>query len=433
MEATVLSPDSSGLITALAVFILTFLLISLDRIPNAIAAMLGGFLLIVFRVLSEAEALAFIDFSTVGLLCGMMITVAVMRRTGLFEYAAIKSIKITGGDPWRILVVLSIVTAVLSAFLDNVTTVLIVVPLTFAVTDSIRINPTPILISEILFSNIGGAATLIGDPPNIMIAGATHLQFMDFLFNNVPVIIIVAIVTFSLLKMIFYRKLAATPVGRDIMEAFDESRVIQDRKFFILSLGVFALIILAFMTEHIHGISLAAVAIGGGFIMMLVTGQDPREILGEIEWPTLFFFIGLFVIIGGLEKTGLISTVSTKLVEVTRGELLPATQLVLWVSALSTTIVNSIPYTATMISVIHSMADSTPGNVDTLWWALSLGACLGGNGTLIGAAANIVVAGFSQKTDYPLKFMEFAKVGLPIMVVSIAIVSLYLYLRYFFF
>lgn len=423
--------NSFSTVIALLVFIITFVFIISEKLPNAISAMLGGFLLVAFHIVSQEDAIHFIDFDTIGLLGGMMMSVAIMRKTGLFEYIAIKGIKITKGNPWKILVVLSIVTAVLSAFLDNVTTVLIIVPLTFAVADTIKINPMPILISEILFSNIGGAATLIGDPPNILIGGATELGFMDFIYNNVPIVLVVSVVTFFLLKLIYYKKLISQKVDHEKINAFDEKRAIGDKRFFILSMIVFSLIIIAFITHQIHGISLASLALGGGFIMMLVTKQDPEEILKEVEWPTLFFFIGLFIIIGGLETTGVIDFIADKMIIATGGELGPATQLVLWVSGLSTTVINSIPFTATMISVIKSMSETMTGDVEPLWWALSLGACFGGNGTLIGAAANIIVAGFSQKTDYPMKFFEYVKVALPLMLVSIVLSSIYLYIKYF--
>lgn len=415
---------------AVLVFIVTLGLIITEKLPNAISAMVGGFILIALHILTQEEAINFIDFDTIGLLAGMMMSVSVMRKSGLFEYIAIKGIKITRGNPWKILVVLSLVTAILSAFLDNVTTVLIIVPLTFAVAESIKINPTPLLISEILFSNIGGAATLIGDPPNIMIGGATHLSFMDFIFNNLPVVIIVSLVSFLLLRLIYYKKLKTAVIDNSTIMAFDESKTIQNKKLFIISLIVFSTILLAFITHHIHKISLASIAIGGGFIMMMLTKQKPEDILKEVEWETLFFFIGLFVIVGGLDKTGVIDSIAHNLISITQNDLGIATQLVLWVSALSTTFINSIPYTATMIPVIENMGTAIPGDIDPLWWALSLGACLGGNGTLIGAAANIIVAGFSQKTKYPLRFFEYIKVGIPLMLVSIVIVSIYLQLRY---
>lgn len=431
MIAAIHNITTSDTILAIVIFLLAITFITTEKLPNSIAAMVGAFLLIAFHILSQEEALSFVDFDTIGLLAGMMMTVSVMRKSGLFEYIAIKGIKITMGNPWKILIVLSIVTAVLSAFLDNVTTVLIIVPLTFAVADTIKINPTPILISEILFSNIGGAATLIGDPPNIMIGGATHLGFMDFIINNSPVVLIVSVVTFQLLKLVYKKKLNVASIDTSKIMAFDELRAIQNKKLFIQSLVVFSLIIAAFITHHVHEISLASIALGGGFVMMLVTKQDPEEILKEVEWPTLFFFLGLFVMVGGLEKTGVIDFIAGKMTNVTQGNMAIATQMILWVSGVSTTFINSIPYTATMISVIENMGSTMQGNIDPLWWALSLGACFGGNGTLIGAAANIIVAGFTQKTKYPLGFFQYVKVGIPLMFVSIVIVSVYLHIVYF--
>ncbi len=418
-------------ITALILFLLTLTFITTEKLPNAVAASVGAFLLIVFQIISQEEAIGFIDFNTIGLLCGMMITVSVMRRTGLFEYIAIKGIKLTKGNPWKILVVLSFVTAILSAFLDNVTTVLIIVPLTFAVTETIKVNPTPVLISEIIFSNVGGAATLIGDPPNIMIGGATHLGFTEFIVNNLPVVVVVSIVIFLLLRLIYYKKLKESTIDPSKIMAFDEKRAIQDKKLLIKCIVVFGLIILAFITHHAHKIALASIALGGGFLLILITRESPEEILKEVEWPTLFFFIGLFIMVGGLEKAGVIGYIADKMVALTHSNLSAATQLVLWFSAFSTTFINSIPYTATMISVIENMGAVAGGNIDPLWWALSLGACLGGNGTIIGAAANIIVAGFTQKTKYPLRFMDYLKVGFPLMIVSIIIVSVYLHLIYF--
>lgn len=419
------------IVSALVIFIATIAAITADKLPNSISAVLGAFLFMVFHILSHDEAVHFIDFDTIGLLTGMMITVAVIRKSGLFEYIAIKGIKLTKGNPWKILVVLSIVTAVLSAFLDNVTTVLIIVPLTFAVSDAMNFNPIPILISEVIFSNIGGAATLIGDPPNIMIGGATDLNFMDFLDNNLPIVVVVSIVGFLMLRLYYHKKLSSLTVSKEVVDSFDESKTIQDRGYLIRSLFVFFLIILAFVTHHMHEISLASVALGGGFLMMTVTKQDPEEILKEVEWPTIFFFIGLFILVGGLEKVGIIKVIADKMMVITDGEPHAATQLVFWVSALSTTLVNSIPFTATMISVIKTMSETIQGSTEPLWWALSLGACFGGNGTLIGAAANIIVAGMTQKTDYPLKFMQYVKVAIPVMLMTSVFSSLYLYLRYF--
>lgn len=416
---------------AVVIFVATILAITTDRLPNSISAILGAFLFMAFHILSHDEAIDFIDFDTIGLLAGMMITVAVIRKSGMFEYIAIKGIKLTHGNPWRMLVVLSIVTAVLSAFLDNVTTVLIIVPLTFAVSDALNFNPLPLLISEVIFSNIGGAATLIGDPPNIMIGGATHLEFMDFIINNSPIVLVVSVVGFLMLRLYYYRDLSKLTVSEQLLNSFDEHKSLGEKSYLIKSLLVFTLIMTAFVTHHLHGISLSSVALGGGFLMMTVTKEDPEEILKEVEWPTIFFFIGLFILVGGLEKVGVIEAIAERMLIVTKGEPHAATQLVFWISALSTTVINSIPYTATMISVIETMTETIKGSTEPLWWALSLGACFGGNGTIIGAAANIIVAGMTQKTPFPLRFFEYVKVAMPVMLMSAVLTSIYLYLRYF--
>lgn len=425
-----IEPDMFSVVASVAVFILTFFFIITEKLPNSIAAILGGVLVILIHLLTQDEAIDFIDFDTIGLLCGMMLTVAVMRKSGLFEFIAIKGIKLTRGNPWKMLIILSLVTAILSAFLDNVTTVLIIVPLTFAVTDAIKLNPMPLLLSEIFFSNIGGAVTLIGDPPNIMIGGATHLTFTDFIINNSPIILIVGLVTFQMLKYMYFKKLMAFEIDASKIDAFDETRTIQDKRFLRISLSVFILIILSFMTHNLHHVNLATLAIGGGFLLMMVTKQDPEKVLKEVEWPTLFFFIGLFVIVGALEKTGVIGFIADSIMQSTGGDLDIAMQLIVWISALASSFIDNIPFTATMISVIEDMAASTDQNIDQLWWALSLGACLGGNGTLIGASANIIVAGFSQKSSYPISFKSFFKVGFPIMLVSIVLTSIYLYIKY---
>ncbi|MBN2166860.1 MAG: ArsB/NhaD family transporter [Marinilabiliaceae bacterium] len=414
----------------LVVFVVTFAAISLEKVNNAIAAMVGAFIILSFRVVSQEEALHYVDFDTIGLLFGMMLIVTVMRKTGLFEYIAIRGIKLTNGNPWRILVILSLITAVLSAFLDNVTTVLIIVPLTYAVTDSLNIDPIPILISEILFSNIGGAATLIGDPPNIMIGGSSHLEFIDFINNNLPIVVVIGAVTLLILRFIYYKKMIAGNLEPADIMSFDEHRAIQDKSFFVETLTVFLIVIAGFVAHPLHQVSLATIAIGGGFVLMLVTRQDTEETLSRIEWPPLFFFMGLFVIVGGLEKIGVIKYLAKNIIVLTDGDIDLTAQFILWLSALSTTVINSIPYTATLISVIHDMVPQLEGNTEVLWWALSLGACLGGNGTIVGAAANIIAAGFSQKTAYPLTFMKYLKIALPLMLVSIVLVSVYFLIRY---
>jgi len=418
------------MLTAIIIFAVTYLLIITEKVPNSIAAMLGAFFIIIFRIISEEEAIHYIDFSTIGLLTGMMMMIVILKKTGIFEYIAIKSLKKTKGSPTKILISISVITAILSALLDNVTTVLIIVPITFAIAETIRINPMPFLIAEILFSNIGGAATLIGDPPNIMIAGATTLTFTDFLTNNLPVVLIISFVTLYLLKIIYHKELIPNEGAEERISFFDEAKTIKDKKFLIKSIGVFGIVILGFITHELHAAEVATLALWGGFTMLLVTGIDPHEALRDVEWPTLFFFIGLFILVGALEHTHVILLLTNKLLVITHGAKTLLTILLLWISALSTTVLNSIPYTATMIPVIKTISSQTGIDSQPLWWALSLGACLGGNGTIIGASANIIVAGFANKNGNPISFKEFATIGFPLMILSIVIATIYIYIRY---
>lgn len=416
---------------AVLVFLITLFFLILEKVSGSVVTMLGAAALIVLGILNQQQAISFIDFNTIGLLCGMMIVVVVLRKTGIFEYAAIRAIKGAGGDCWKLLVSLAITTAVLSAFLDNVTTVLIIVPITFAIADALKVNPIPYLIAEIFFSNIGGTATLIGDPPNIMIGTSAGLGFMEFIYNDLPIVIIISVFVLWSLKKIYHKNLICNIKTEDILKTFDEKKAIHDSNFLKKSLLIFFLIIFAFMTHNFHRIDLAVIALGGAFTMLLFTGINPEDAFKEVEWPALFFFMGLFIIIGGLDYTGVINRLAQKFINLTGGSLKSITLVMLWFSGLGTTIINSIPFTATMISVIKSIAKvSQIENITPVWWALSLGACLGGNGSLVSAAANVVVAGFAKRSNYPISFWEYFKVGFPIMVGTIILSTIYIYLRY---
>jgi Na+/H+ antiporter NhaD/arsenite permease-like protein len=414
------------MILAIIIFIIAYFLIITEKFPGAIVASLGSALLIFFRIMDQEQALHFIDFNTIGLLCGMMLIVGVLRKTGLFEFLSIKAIKAVKGDPWRVLVVLSIFTAVMSAFLDNVTTVLIIAPITLAIADSLKITPMPFLISEILFSNIGGTATLIGDPPNILIGNSANLHFMEFIYHNAPIVIIISFFVFFALYFIYKKELQPNPNVKTILSNFDETRAITDKKLLIKSMIVFSFVLIAFMTHHIFHYDLATIALTGGFVLMLITKTNLEEIFKEVEWATLFFFVGLFILVGGLEVTGVISSIATKLVHLTKTTN-AMTMTILWVSAIASTIVDNVPFTATMISVIKSIATMTNIDVNQLWWALSLGACLGGNGTIVGAAANIIVASYAAKNHCPIKFLDFMLIGYPIMIGTIILSTIYIY------
>ncbi|MFC1770445.1 SLC13 family permease [Candidatus Margulisiibacteriota bacterium] len=414
--------------TATIIFIGVYIIVVSEKIPNAITVILGASLMIFFNILNQEIAIQFIDFNTIGLLCGMMLIVSVLRKTGIFEYISIKAIKSVKGNPWHVLVVLSLFTAVMSALLDNVTTVLIIVPITLAIADALKVTPMPFLISQIFFANIGGTATLIGDPPNILIGNSANIRFIEFIYHNVPIVIIASIFCLICLKFMYGKKLVPQVDVKDILSHFDETRAITDKKILYKSLFVFSLVLVGFLGHDILHFELATIALAGAFLLMLITNTNIEEIFKEVEWSTLFFFIGLFILVGGLEISGIINLIAVKLLNLTETTS-AMTITILWISALASTLIDNVPFTATMISVIKSIG-AMSRNIDIypLWWALSLGACFGGNGTIIGSAANIVIVSYANKNNYPIRFLDFALVGFPIMIGTIILSTGYLYL-----
>ncbi|PLT33782.1 ArsB/NhaD family transporter [Bacillus sp. V5-8f] len=422
----------SEALIALSIFIVVYAIIISEKIHRTIIALVGGVLLIGFGVLNQEEALRFIDFNTLGLLIGMMIIVNITSLTGVFGYIAIWSVKKVKGYPIRILVVLSLVTALASALLDNVTTVLLVVPVTLSITAQLKVDPIPFLISEIFAANIGGTATMIGDPPNIMIGSAVEeLTFLSFIDNLAFVSFIILFVTVFLFVVLYRKRLTTTQELRERLLKKDEKAEIKDRKLLIKCLLVIALTISGFFVHQFIDIETATISLAGAFLLLLITGDKYLErALEKVEWTTIFFFIGLFVIVGGLVETGLIKALAEKALSLTGGELKPTTFLILWMSALLSAFVDNIPFVATMIPMIKEMGRMGITDLQPLWWSLSLGACLGGNGTLIGASANLVVAGLASKEDHPISFMKYLKIGFPLMLVSVVISTVYVYIRY---
>ncbi len=415
-----------------AVFLLTYALIISEKINRTVVALMGGMMVIFLGILEQEKAIEMIDFNTLGLLTGMMIIVGITRKTGVFEFLAIKSAKWAEGDPWRLMTALALITAVGSALLDNVTTVLLIVPVTFSITEELEINPIPFLVTEILASNIGGTATLIGDPPNIMIGSQTHLGFMDFLVNLAPVAIVVYLLTVFALKFIYGKRLHVKDELKQKVMGFDELSAIKDWLLLKKCLFVLGLTIIGFILHQFIHMESATIALGGGVLLMLLTRIDPEKVLHQVEWPVIFFFIGLFILVGGLEETGIIHGLAEKSLEITGGEMLSTSMIILWLSAIASAFVDNIPFVATMIPLLHTMSElGGLGNIDPLWWSLALGACLGGNGTLIGASANVIVAGMAEGHKYPISFVGFMKVAFPLMIMSIIVSTGYVYLRYF--
>lgn len=416
---------------ATLIFLGTYAFIVTERLPRAVAAMLGAALVTVTGLVSQEQAVASVDFNTIGLLIGMMVIVAITRRSGVFEYLAVWVAKRSGGEPVRILVTLSLLTAVLSALLDNVTTVLFTVPIALVLADRLGVSPFPYLFAQILACNIGGTATLIGDPPNIMISHPAGLSFADFLFNLAPVSAFILIVTLFLLVVLYRRQLQIPPERREQIMTLKEDEFLKDRALIKPSLTVLALTLAGFGLHGWLHLGTATIALAGATVLVLLAREEPEEIFLAVEWPTLFFFGGLFVVVGALEETGVIEAVARAGLDLTGGALLPSGLLILWMAALASTVVDNIPFVATMIPLIQEFGQlGNLPDLDPLWWALALGACLGGNGSLIGAAANIIVAGVAEKYGSPVSFWEYFKVGFPFMLVSVAIATVYLLFFY---
>ena len=416
-------------IIAITVFLLVMIAIISERIHRSVAALSGAVLLFATHVLTIESAVEYVDLNTIGVLVGMMLFVAVVKNSGMFEYIAVKAAKMTRGQPLAIMVVFTVITTVLSAFLDNVTTVLLIGPMTVAITQILELNPTPFLISQIFASNIGGTATLIGDPPNIMIGSSAGLSFLDFIQNTAPVVCIILLVLVGLLYLTQGKRLTVAEKNQKKVLLLDEKRAIKNHGLLMKSVVMIVLVVVGFVFHDQLGIESATVALIAAAVMLLVGGQDAEEIILGVEWSTILFFIGLFVVVGGLNSTGVIAMLANEMLKLVGDNMVVAIILILWASALISAFLDNIPFVATLIPMILTM-ESGGMDVTPLWWALSLGACLGGNGSLIGASANVVLAGVSAKNGYPITFMQYLRVGFPMMLLSVAISTVYLLLRF---
>ena len=416
-------------VISVIVFLLVMAAIISEKMHRAVAAMAGAVILLLFHVLSVDEATTYVDINTIGVLVGMMLFVAVVKNSGLFEYVAIKAAKLTKGRPMAILVVFAIITAVLSAFLDNVTTVLLIGPMTIAITQMLEVNPIPYLLSQIMASNIGGTATLIGDPPNIMIGSAAGLSFMDFVVNTGSVIVIILAVTVLIYYFMYRGQISVIEENMHKVMELDENRSIKDKPLLIKSVIMTVVVVIGFVFHSQLQVESATVALFAAVFMLVFGKQDAEEIILGVEWSTILFFIGLFVVVGGMQKSGVITSLAELMMEFIGNNEALGIVIILWVSAIISSFLDNIPFVATLIPLILTM-ESGGVDVTPLWWALSLGACLGGNGTLVGASANVVLAGVSAKNGYPITFMQYTKTGFPLMLISILISTVYLLLRF---
>ena len=414
---------------AAAVFVIAYALIALERWDRTLIAMIGGLLVVVLGVIDQHEAFAAIDLNVIFLLAGMMVIASILARTGFFEWLAIRSVRLSNGHPIRLLLILAIVTAVLSAFLDNVTTVVLMTPITLSVARRLDISPMPYLISGILASNIGGTATLIGDPPNILIGSAAGLGFDDFLLNLAPVTVIIFLAFLVIVRFSFRGVLQVPDERREAALEQKEESAIKDRPLLIRSLVVTAATIAGFLVHSAIGVEPATIALLGAMVLMLIAGLDPHRTLREIEWSTLFFFVGLFILVEALVQVGIVGGIADQLARATEGQQGVATIGLLWFSAIASAIVDNIPYTASAIPVVERLAETGMDPLP-LWWALALGACLGGNLTIVGASANVVVANLAARAGHPIRFVEFVRYGSVVVVVSLVISSAYVWFRY---
>lgn len=418
--------ETIGMIISGAIFVIAYILIITDKIERTLVALIGAALMIFLRVLTQEKAFHEIDYNTLGLLISMMVIVIITRKTGVFEYLGIKTVKFAKGEPWKIMLSLAIITGVLSAFLDNVTTILLILPLTFSVARDLHINPVPFIITQIFASNTGGAATLIGDPPNIMIGGAVGLSFMDFI-KNVAVVAFFNLIFTSTLYVLFYRKKIHTlDENKKKVMMMDAGEAIKDKVLMIKSLVILGLTIISFMLHGVLHYESATIAIAGAVILLLISGHKPHKIFEEVEWNTIFFFAGLFILVGGIKESGLINLLAEGILDVTHGNPKLTILGILWVSAIASAFVDNIPFVATMIPMIQDLGNMSNMDLGPLWWALSLGACLGGNGTIIGASANVIASGMALDHGHKISFGKYFKTAFPMMIVTLLICTIYM-------
>lgn len=409
------------------VLILCYIFITLDKLPRVVIALLGASLLIIGKSVTHEEAVRSIDFNVIFLLLGMMILVNILRETGGIRYLAIWIAKKVKGSGVKLMIYFALLTAFVSAFLDNVTTVLILGSVTCALAKDLKISPVPYLITQVIASNIGGTATLIGDPPNIMIGSAAKLDFNQFILHLTPVILMILPVTIFTLYLIYKDQLKISDSSKKELELIPLEGIIQYKKLLTQTIAVISVVIIAFFFHGALNLEAGTIALAGASVLLIF--ENRRHIWEDVEWTTIFFFVGLFIIVGAVEKVGTIHYLSELVFKVCKGSFEITAFAILWMSAILSAFIDNIPYTATMIPLIENLGKYYD-NLNPLWWSLALGACLGGNGTLIGASANIVVADMANKYNYPITFIEFLKVGMLIMIESMLICTLYIWIRY---
>ena len=416
-------------IVSIAVFVVVMFAIMTEKLHRSLAAIVGAMLVLALHVLPFDAAMEHIDFNTLGVLLGMMLFVSVVKLSGMFEFLAIKAARLAKGEPWKVMLLFVLLTAVLSAFLDNVTTVLLIGPMTLTVCKLLDVNPIPFFMTEILASNIGGTATLIGDPPNIMIGSAAGFTFFDFILYDAPAVVVILAAVLVVFYFLYGRKMQVNEEHRARIMELDEHAMIKNKRLLKQSYVMIGLVVVGFMAHGALGLESSVIALGAAGIIMLISGESIEEALANVEWTTLAFFAGLFVIVGAMAETGVIEMLAHALIDATGGNVFVTMLVLLIGSAVISSFLDNIPFVATMIPILLAM-ESSGMDVTPLWWAVSLGACLGGTGTLIGASANVVLSDISKKNGHEITFVQFLKTGFPIMLLTVAIAGLYLVVRF---
>jgi len=423
------------MLAALAIFTVTYILIITEWINKMLAALMGGFLLVLTGILTQQTAFNAIDWNVIFFLIGMMLVISVLRETGIFMYIAIKSAKLAKGSPLRIMMLMFLVTAFLSAFLGSVTTIMILVPIVMLITGELKIKAVPFIITMVIASNMGGAATMIGDPPNILIGSATHYTFLDFIFNLTPPVVIIAAASVLLILLLFRRNIRVSVQNRAKLMSYKEQNLIRNKRILLISGIVVALMLVGLALESTLHLGTATVSMSAGLFLLAISDRKRVEqvLVNDIDWVTIFFFIGLFMIVESLVKTGFIDTLAEQVVSITGGSPRPTSMAILWLSGLFSAIIDNIPFVTAMIPMLEKLSTYIPDQkmMDPVWWSLALGTCLGGNGTLIGASANIVAIGIAKRNGLKISFREYTRLGVLFTLLSLAISALYILLRYF--
>jgi len=417
---------------AIAIFAVTYAAIIADKLPHTLCALVGGGLMIYIGLVTQDTAISrFIDFNTLGLLAGMMVLISIVRRSGFFEAMALWAVKESRGRAQKLLVLLAVITGIGAALIDSVTAALLIAPMTISICRMTQINPIPILVTEVLVSNIGGTALMIGNPPNVMIGSAAHLDFMEFVIHLAPAVVITLTLTIGVMLLVYRRTLVSRELTQEELDGIVIADAIRDEGLLKKSLGVLALTIAGFMTHSFFDLQSATVALTGAVLAMLVCRIDPEDALKEINMNTLMFFMGLFVLVGGMESAGVIKALAETGISLVDGDAQTMTFLILFLSGIASAFVDNIPFTATMIPLIGDIQNLLGIQADYMWWSLALGACFGGNGTLIGASPNVIIMAEASRSGFNVTFTRFMAVCFPVMMLTLVISALYLYLRYF--